>query len=210
MTPARDGLGKAQRDGAPGAEHGSLAEHRDRYRERCRIAEVPPIDAAFLFSYRPLHDRPCDPSRVTHRYARMCAELGIDSHLHALRHYSATEQFLRWRRPAHGRGPPRPWRRRRDDAAGLRGVGRRVRSAGGGDARQPYAPARPDKLNDEEPRGSAPHPGPSSGGGVVSTVARSPGGMPHRHRGRQAEVRAWQPRRRRGLAAHARPTVETT
>ena len=28
---------------------------------------------------------------MTHRYARMCAELGIDSHLHALRHYSATE-----------------------------------------------------------------------------------------------------------------------
>ena len=38
-----------------------------------------------------MHDRPCDPSGVTHRYARMCAELGIDSHLHALRHYSATE-----------------------------------------------------------------------------------------------------------------------
>ena len=31
------------------------------------------------------------PSGVTHRYARMCADLGIDSHLHALRHYSATE-----------------------------------------------------------------------------------------------------------------------
>ena len=28
---------------------------------------------------------------MTHRYGRMCAELGIDSHLHALRHYSATE-----------------------------------------------------------------------------------------------------------------------
>jgi hypothetical protein len=28
---------------------------------------------------------------VTHRYGRMCAALGLDSHLHALRHYSATE-----------------------------------------------------------------------------------------------------------------------
>ena len=28
---------------------------------------------------------------MTHRYTRMCARLGIDSHLHALRHYSATE-----------------------------------------------------------------------------------------------------------------------
>ena len=39
----------------------------------------------------PVHDRPCDPSGVSHRYARMCASLGIDSHPHALRHYSATE-----------------------------------------------------------------------------------------------------------------------
>jgi site-specific recombinase XerD len=28
---------------------------------------------------------------VTHKYTKMCAELGIQSHLHALRHYSATE-----------------------------------------------------------------------------------------------------------------------
>jgi site-specific recombinase XerD len=28
---------------------------------------------------------------VSHRYARMCADLGITSHLHTLRHYSATE-----------------------------------------------------------------------------------------------------------------------
>ena len=37
------------------------------------------------------HDRPYSPDWVTHRYAKMCAKLGIDSHLHALRHYSATE-----------------------------------------------------------------------------------------------------------------------
>ncbi|MCW2716395.1 tyrosine-type recombinase/integrase [Pseudonocardia sp.] len=69
----------------------ALAEHRDRCREQCRVAEVQPIAAAYLFSYRPLHDRPCDPSGVTRRYVRMCAEPGIDSHVHALRHYSATE-----------------------------------------------------------------------------------------------------------------------
>ena len=68
-----------------------LSEHRARYEATCRQLEKEPTDAAFLFSYRPEHDRPCDPSGVTHRYARMCAELGIDSHLHALRHYSATE-----------------------------------------------------------------------------------------------------------------------
>jgi site-specific recombinase XerD len=44
-----------------------------------------------VFSYSPTNDRPCNPSGVTHRYGRMCAALGIESHLHALRHYSATE-----------------------------------------------------------------------------------------------------------------------
>jgi site-specific recombinase XerD len=68
-----------------------LAEHRARYRALCREVETAPRQDAFLFSYRPEHDRPCDPSGVTHRYARMCTELGIDSHLHVLRHYSATE-----------------------------------------------------------------------------------------------------------------------
>ncbi len=68
-----------------------LTEHRARYVALCRELEVPSRDGAFLFSYRPVHDRPCDPSGVSHRYARMCAALGIDSHLHALRHYSATE-----------------------------------------------------------------------------------------------------------------------
>jgi len=68
-----------------------LPEHRDRYCETCRQAEALLSERAFPFSCRPGHDRPCDPSGVTHRYARMCTELGIDSHLHALRHYSATE-----------------------------------------------------------------------------------------------------------------------
>lgn len=68
-----------------------LTEHQARYHERCRELGVEPDSTAFLFSYRPTCDRPCDPSGVTHRYARMCARIGIDSHLHALRHYSATE-----------------------------------------------------------------------------------------------------------------------
>ncbi|WP_141282439.1 tyrosine-type recombinase/integrase [Pseudonocardia hydrocarbonoxydans] len=65
-----------------------LTEHHDRYSALCRQTATGPRPDAFLFSYRPEFDRPCDPSGVTHRYARMCAELGIDSHLHALRHYS--------------------------------------------------------------------------------------------------------------------------
>jgi integrase len=68
-----------------------LTEHRQRYEERCSEIGVKPAQTAYLFSYSPTNDRPCNPSGVTHRYGRMCRRLGIDSHLHALRHYSATE-----------------------------------------------------------------------------------------------------------------------
>jgi site-specific recombinase XerC len=67
-----------------------LAEHRERYEAQVRALAVEPADRAFVFSYQPTHDAPV-PSGITHRYGRMCRRLGIDSHLHALRHYSATE-----------------------------------------------------------------------------------------------------------------------
>src|SRR5438874_9315156 len=50
-----------------------------------------PSTRAFLFSHEPLYDRPYHPDAATHRYTKMCTGVGIDSHLHALRHYSATE-----------------------------------------------------------------------------------------------------------------------
>lgn len=68
-----------------------LIAHRGRYDEAMRQLDLEPSDEAFLFSYEAAHDRACDPSGVTHRYTRMCDRLNIDSHLHALRHYSATE-----------------------------------------------------------------------------------------------------------------------
>jgi integrase len=68
-----------------------LREHQQRYQERCGEIGVSPAQSAYLFSYSPTSDRPCNPSGVTHRYGRMCRHLGIESHLHALRHYSATE-----------------------------------------------------------------------------------------------------------------------
>lgn len=68
-----------------------LREHRARYEERCRAVGTEPTPSAYLFSYSPTNDRPCDPSGITHRYGRMCTRLEISSHLHALRHYSATE-----------------------------------------------------------------------------------------------------------------------
>nr|CEL23340.1 Phage integrase [Kibdelosporangium sp. MJ126-NF4]CTQ94502.1 Phage integrase [Kibdelosporangium sp. MJ126-NF4] len=68
-----------------------LWEHWVRYVEVMQQLEREPDRDGFMFSYDAAHQRPCDPSGVTHRYDRMCKRLGIDSHLHALRHYTATE-----------------------------------------------------------------------------------------------------------------------
>lgn len=68
-----------------------LRAHRGRCDAMASAIGVAPNDHGFLFSYEPLHDRPCNPHGVSHRYTVMCKSLGIDSHLHALRHYSATE-----------------------------------------------------------------------------------------------------------------------
>jgi integrase len=72
-----------------------LTDHRQRARRRCTELSTTLDDDAFVFSYAPDHRRHCDPDAITHRYANMTADLGIDTHLHALRHYNATES--RWR-----------------------------------------------------------------------------------------------------------------
>jgi integrase len=68
-----------------------LSEHRVRVVEECGKAGAEFTDQLFVFSYQPDRARPCNPSGVTHRYARMVGRLGIRTHLHAIRHYSATE-----------------------------------------------------------------------------------------------------------------------
>ena len=68
-----------------------LAQHRENYRKQVRELAAAENEAAFVFSYEPDHSRPCNPDGISHRYAKMCAGLGIKSHLHTLRHYSATE-----------------------------------------------------------------------------------------------------------------------
>ena len=68
-----------------------LTEQRARYAERLAALDIQGSGAAYVFSYEPDHSRPCDPDGITHRYARMCRCLGIESHLHTLRHYAATE-----------------------------------------------------------------------------------------------------------------------
>ena len=44
-----------------------------------------------VFSASPDLLKPRDPSSMTRRYKRLATKIGIDSHLHKLRHYSATE-----------------------------------------------------------------------------------------------------------------------
>lgn len=68
-----------------------LQEHRARWDVQAAELGLDALDEAYLFSYKPDQSEPHDPSGVTHRYSKMCAGLGIESHLHALRHFSATE-----------------------------------------------------------------------------------------------------------------------
>jgi integrase len=68
-----------------------LADHRKRTAAECDAIGASLEDECFLFSYAPDCRRPCSPSGVTHRYDRMVKKLGIRTHLHAMRHYSATE-----------------------------------------------------------------------------------------------------------------------
>jgi hypothetical protein len=67
-----------------------LGQHKARAEQRCADLGTTLDDDAFVFSYAPDHRRHCEPVAITHRYAKMAADLGIDTHLHALCHYNAT------------------------------------------------------------------------------------------------------------------------
>ena len=68
-----------------------MRAHRARHEAFARSIGVELGEEAYLFSHDPSRAKPYNPSSVSHRYTDMCAEIGIESHLHALRHYSATE-----------------------------------------------------------------------------------------------------------------------
>lgn len=67
-----------------------LTEHWERCRDRAAAAGVGLARDGFVFSRAPGGRTHLVPSSVSQRYSRMAARLGIDTHLHSLRHYSAT------------------------------------------------------------------------------------------------------------------------
>ena len=68
-----------------------LAEHFERATERAASVGAALLPDAFVFSNAPDCRAPLVPGSVSQRYSRMADRLGIETHLHALRHYSATE-----------------------------------------------------------------------------------------------------------------------
>jgi integrase len=68
-----------------------LEEHRDRALQRAKLLDVASIDEWYLFFSDPAYGQPLNPDWVTHRYTDMATDQGISTHLHELRHYSATE-----------------------------------------------------------------------------------------------------------------------
>ncbi|WP_338605159.1 tyrosine-type recombinase/integrase [Saccharopolyspora sp. SCSIO 74807] len=70
-----------------------LKEHKERVRERVERIGASFTEDLFVFGGRktPDHSEPYSPNAITQRYKDMATRLGISTHLHSLRHYSATE-----------------------------------------------------------------------------------------------------------------------
>lgn len=68
-----------------------LAEHWERCQARVNALDLTISRDGFVFSLAPDNSTHLLPDTVTQRYGRLATRLGIDTHLHSLRHYSATE-----------------------------------------------------------------------------------------------------------------------
>jgi integrase len=68
-----------------------LRKHQAECKKTFALAgeELEPV--RYVFSAAPDRSRPRDPSSMSHRFKRLADGLGIDAHLHTLRHYPATE-----------------------------------------------------------------------------------------------------------------------
>jgi integrase len=68
-----------------------LDEHLERQDATAKELDLALDDSAFLFSLGPDCATPLLPDSVTQRYNRLADRLGVDTTLHKLRHYNATE-----------------------------------------------------------------------------------------------------------------------
>jgi integrase len=68
-----------------------LDDHRRRCTERCTALGIGLDTDSYVFSLDPDNSTPLRPGTITQRYGRMAKALRLDTHFHALRHYSATE-----------------------------------------------------------------------------------------------------------------------
>lgn len=68
-----------------------LRKHKEDCAQRLHMLGLPLSDETWLFSAQPDLSKPRDPSSVTRRYRRLVGNLGINTQLKELRHYSATE-----------------------------------------------------------------------------------------------------------------------
>lgn len=70
-----------------------LREHKERVKKRVESLGKTFTEDLFAFSgsKTPDHSEPYSPNGVSARYRTMARGLGIETHIHALRHYSATE-----------------------------------------------------------------------------------------------------------------------
>ncbi|MGH3575621.1 MAG: hypothetical protein ACRDUW_28020, partial [Pseudonocardiaceae bacterium] len=58
-----------------------LTAHQQRAEQQCAGLGTTLADDGFVFSYTPDHRQHCDLDAITHRYSRMTARLGLDTHL---------------------------------------------------------------------------------------------------------------------------------
>ena len=68
-----------------------LSEHRERCAAVLAQGDSELAGEHFVFSADPARHKPRNPDAISNRYRRMAENLNIDTHIHALRHYSATE-----------------------------------------------------------------------------------------------------------------------
>jgi len=74
-----------------GGTQALLADHRELCRVQLSEIDVELDGRHYVFSANCNLSTPRNPDSISTRYKRMANKLGIDTHLHALRHYSATE-----------------------------------------------------------------------------------------------------------------------